>query len=219
MKYRTIYADPPWPEYGAGKIKRGADRHYPLMKIPEIIALGSLVKEWIHPDGCHLYLWTTNNYLPDAIKVMERWGFKYITIITWFKDGRIGMGQYFRGVTEHCLFGRNGVLPYKSVGGKRCQGLTGFHAEKTYHSRKPDEMREMIELVSHGPFIEMFSRPPHPLGWDVWGNEVNTDDSDHDKDFPSDGKNTGKSGEPTLKIMPKINPTDGESQLDLGVFT
>jgi len=36
-KYRTIYADPPWPEYGSGKIKRGADRHYPLMSIKAIV--------------------------------------------------------------------------------------------------------------------------------------------------------------------------------------
>ena len=35
-KYKTIYADPPWNEQGAGKIKRGADRHYPLMKTEDI---------------------------------------------------------------------------------------------------------------------------------------------------------------------------------------
>ena len=38
-KYKTIYADPPWPEQGGGKIKRGADRHYPLMPVKEIIEL------------------------------------------------------------------------------------------------------------------------------------------------------------------------------------
>lgn len=26
--YRTVYLDPPWPERGGGKSKRGADRHY-----------------------------------------------------------------------------------------------------------------------------------------------------------------------------------------------
>lgn len=38
-KYKTIYADPPWPEQGGGKIKRGADRHYPLMPVKENYSL------------------------------------------------------------------------------------------------------------------------------------------------------------------------------------
>lgn len=38
-EYVTLMADPPWNEAGAGKIKRGADRHYPLMKTREICAL------------------------------------------------------------------------------------------------------------------------------------------------------------------------------------
>ena len=37
--YRTLYADPPWPERGGGKIKRGADRHYALMPVAEILAM------------------------------------------------------------------------------------------------------------------------------------------------------------------------------------
>lgn len=100
-KYKTIYADPPWHESGGGKIKRGADRHYPLMKTTEIESLP--VNGLIHPDGCHLYLWATNNHLQDAFKVINAWGFEYITTITWMKD-RPGLGQYFRGITEHCLF-------------------------------------------------------------------------------------------------------------------
>lgn len=32
-KYKTIYMDPPWAEQGGGKIKRGADRHYPRQRL------------------------------------------------------------------------------------------------------------------------------------------------------------------------------------------
>ena len=103
MKYKTIYADPPWMEHGGGKIKRGADRHYPLMKTKDILALP--VHELIDPEGCHLYLWTTNNFLPDALEVVKAWGFEYVTLITWMKD-RQGLGQYYRGLTEHCIFAR-----------------------------------------------------------------------------------------------------------------
>ena len=167
MKYKTIYADPPWMESGGGRLKRGADRHYPLMKTKDIAALP--VQD-IADDDCHLYLWATNNHLQDAFAVMDAWGFKYKTMITWMKD-RKGLGQYFRGITEHCLFGVRGNLPYKVQGGKRCQGVTGFYAPRMEHSRKPEAMREMIEPVSYAPRIELFARR-YVDGWDCWGNEV-----------------------------------------------
>lgn len=176
VKYHTIYADPPWMERGGGKIKRGADRHYPLMDTEEIMALD--VKS-IAADDCWLYLWVTNNFLQDGLDVMKAWGFKFKTVIAWVKvkDGKlqIGLGQYFRGASELCLFGTKGHLPYKTdENGKRMQGVTAILAERTRHSKKPPEMRAMIERVSYGPFVELFAREPHP-GWDVWGNEVESE--------------------------------------------
>ena len=169
-RYRTIYIDPPWPERGGGKIKRGADRHYELMPLKEITSLP--VASLASTDGCHIYLWVTNNYLQAGLECLRAWGFEYITTITWLKD-RQGLGQYYRGMTEHCLFGvTKKRLPYKlTEKGKRCQGVTGFYEPKTIHSRKPDTMRKMIETVSCAPRIELFAREHHP-GWDVWGKEV-----------------------------------------------
>lgn len=169
MKYRTIYADPPWMESGGGGL--GANAHYPLMKTKEIISLAPMVQE-LAEENAHLYLWTTNNFLPDALEVMKAWGFRYITTITWMKN-RMGLGQYFRGLTEHCLFGIRGKLPYKVIDGKRQQGKTGFFEKKREHSRKPVQMREMIEKVSYPPFIELFARERFD-GWDAWGNEICT---------------------------------------------
>nr|DAS77840.1 MAG TPA: N6 adenosine methyltransferase subunit [Caudoviricetes sp.] len=168
MKYKTIYADPPWMESGGGRIKRGADRHYSLMKTKDICEL-QIIKD-IVDDNAHLYLWVTNNFLKDGLQVMEAWGFRYVTMITWMKD-KGGLGQYFRGKTEHCLFGVRGNLPYKIVDGKRQQGVTGFFAPRTEHSKKPNDMREMIEIVSYAPRIELFARERFD-GWDCWGNEV-----------------------------------------------
>ena len=167
MRYKTIYADPPWWEVGGGKIKRGADKHYLLMKTTEICKLPVVD---LADENCHLYLWATNNHLPDAFKVIDAWGFRYITCITWNKD-RIGLGQYFRGNTEHCLFAVKGNLPYKILNGKRAQGVTGFYEPKREHSRKPEKMRQMIELVSYPPRIELFAREVFD-GWDYWGNEI-----------------------------------------------
>ena len=157
-------------EVGGGKIKRGADAHYPLMKTKEIIAIP--IQDFVE-ENAHLYLWTTNNFLPDALKVMESWGFKYKTMITWVKD-RFGLGQYFRGITEHCLFGVRGNLPYKTLDGKRQQGVTVINAPRREHSQKPDEMYEMIEKVSYAPYLELFARNKRD-NWDIWGNELQND--------------------------------------------
>ena len=169
--YRTIYADPPWGESGGGKICRGAQRHYPLMRTPDIAALpvGELAAA-----KAHLYLWVTNNFLKDGLYVAERWGFRYVTLITWKKQ-RVGLGQYFRGMTEHCIFAVRGNLPYRSrPDGKRAQGTTCIEADRTEHSVKPEAVRQMIELVSYEPRLELFARGKHP-GWDACGNEVLSD--------------------------------------------
>ena len=80
--YCTIVADPPWPEQGGGKIRRGADRHYPLMTVREIEHLEFKIMPLRSEEGCHLYLWVTNNYLPAGLEVMKAWGFVYKTVIT-----------------------------------------------------------------------------------------------------------------------------------------
>lgn len=198
--YQTLMADPPWLERGAGQIKRGADRHYPLMATKDICALP--VSDWMATNA-HGYVWVTNNFLEDGLLVLRAWGFRYVTKIDWFKGDlaeewidavttdtqiddssrakllaeadaalQVGLGQYFRGCTESCLFGVRGQVPYRyRSDGKRAQGRTGFHAPRGEHSAKPEKMRQMVELVSHGPYLEMFARRPAP-GWDLWGNQA-----------------------------------------------
>ncbi len=173
QKFHTIYADPPWFESGGGVICRGAQKHYSLLKTPQIIEIMSDVLANIVEDNAHLYLWTTNTYLPEGLKVIEALGFRYLTCITWIKN-QIGLGQYFRGLTEHCLFAVKGKQPYKYLeNGKRAQGVTGFYSSKTGHSVKPKEIYDMIEKVSYPPYLELFARNTR-LGWDSWGNEVET---------------------------------------------
>ena len=123
-------------------------------------------------------------------------GFKYKTVIAWVKvkDGKlqIGLGQYFRGASELCLFGAKGHLPYKNdENGKRMQGVTAILAGRTKHSKKPPEMRAMIERVSYGPYVELFAREPHS-GWDVWGNEVESEISLHYKGQRKGGDTYGR---------------------------
>jgi N6-adenosine-specific RNA methylase IME4 len=165
LSYRTILMDPPWFERGGGKIQRGADRHYPLLKTPEILVVILQSGVWRPaPDGCHLYCWVTNNFLKDGIWLVEALGFRYITLLTWAKD-RIGLGQYFRGQTEQLIFGVKGRLPAQVK-----TESTFIEARRGRHSAKPEESYEKIERVSPGPRLEMFARTQRP-GWDTWGNE------------------------------------------------
>ena len=161
-KYKTIYADPPWLESGGGKIKRGADKHYPLMKTKDICALD--VKS-IADDNCWLFMWVTNNFLKDGLDVMESWGFRYVTNFVWVKD-RFGIGYYFRGQHELCLFGVKGNLkPIKR------NVSSVLWAERRKHSQKPELARDKINEMSHDPKIELFARERFD-GWDCWGNEI-----------------------------------------------
>ena len=99
-----------------------------------------------------------------------------------FKLENAGLGQYYRGMTEHCLFAVRGSLGYQVLeDGKRAQGTTGIYepenlpsmieAPRQRHSVKPERMRGYIERVSPGPYLELFARKASP-GWDVWGNEA-----------------------------------------------
>lgn len=175
-QYRTIVADPPYPEYGGG-IKggrRGANRHYPLMSVKEILGMADFVKSLRDPEGCHLWLWVTNTHLQDGLDVMKAWGFNYKNKVTWKKD-RFGLGQYLRGMSEDCLFGVYGALPYKTIEidgrTKRAQGVTVIEAPRTEHSTKPDALMEMAELVSYPPRIELFARRTKD-GWDAIGSAL-----------------------------------------------
>lgn len=168
VKFSTITADPPWNERGGGKCKRGADRHYPLLSTPEIVRVMLQAPCWRPAENAHLYLWYTNNYLPDALHVMQALGFRYVTQRTWAKD-RIGLGQYWRGQTEHVLFGVRGRLPaaVRTESTLIGKGIV----PRTKHSAKPSEFYDEVERVSPGPYLEIFSRTPRD-GWSIWGNEV-----------------------------------------------
>jgi site-specific DNA-methyltransferase (adenine-specific) len=106
--------------------------------------------------------------LPEAFQVMQAWGFKYKTMLTWNKTGRHGLGYWWRGQTEHLLFGVKG-----KVKAFRMQEKNFIEHKVGRHSEKPAVFRELIERATvHMPDkLEMFARI-ESLGWDVFGNEV-----------------------------------------------
>jgi N6-adenosine-specific RNA methylase IME4 len=167
MSYKTYLMDPPWWERGSGKIKRGADRHYDLMKTEDILTTLMSFDVFEKTGSAHLYLWVTNNFLKDGLWLMGMLGFDYKNIITWAKT-KSGLGQYRGGQTEHMLFGTRGqaMMPKKKLAATTLLGRGLIPA--TGHSRKPEQQYAEIELVSPGPYLELFATRPRP-GWDSWG--------------------------------------------------
>lgn len=169
--YQCVLADPPWAERGGGKVKRGADRHYPLLSESKIIEAMLMSKVWNSVGvNAHLWMWVTNNHLESGLFVMRSLGFKYKTNAVWAKD-KIGLGYYMRGQHELCLFGVRGKLPPKGEA-KKISTLVGkSQLPRTKHSLKPDCFYDHVMSVSQGPYLEMFARH-RQIGWDAWGNEI-----------------------------------------------
>ncbi len=172
--WSTLLADPPWRFVNrTGKVApehRRLDR-YDTMTVKDICALP--VAEVV-ADRAHLYLWVPNALLPEGLQVMESWGFRYVSNLIWAKrrkdggpDGR-GVGFYFRNVTEPILFGVRGSMRTLPPGRRQ---VNIIESRKREHSRKPDEMYELIQSCSPGPYLELFARYPRP-GWAAWGDEA-----------------------------------------------
>ncbi|MBI2844608.1 MAG: S-adenosylmethionine-binding protein [Armatimonadetes bacterium] len=172
--FGTILADPPWQfSNRTGKMapEHRRLRRYPTMTLEEIMELP--VARVAKPQS-HLYLWVPNALLREGLEVMNRWGFTYKTNIVWYKirqdggpDGR-GVGFYFRNVTELVLFGTRGSVRTLQPGRRQVNIVC---SRKREHSRKPDELYNIIEACSPGPYLELFARHAHS-GWSQWGNEI-----------------------------------------------
>lgn len=166
--YQTILADPPWSQSLMGQRKRKRDPHiakslpYPTMTVDQIASLR--VGELAAP-GCHLWLWTTNQFLRQGFDVMRAWGFTYLAPIVWVKPS--GCGNYFVHRTQTLLFGYKQQCRFN---GARYQPNVVF-AGIGNHSSKPLAIYDLIEKVSPSPRLELFARKQR-IGWDVWGNEV-----------------------------------------------
>lgn len=168
----TILADPPWQFTNrTGKVAPEHRRlsRYETLTLDEIMAIP--VAEAC-ADQAHLYLWVPNALLREGLEVMEAWGFQYKTNLVWHKirkdgepDGR-GVGFYFRNTTELVLFGVKGSLRTGPAGRSQVNILK---TRKREHSRKPDEMYEIIEACSPGPYLELFARGRFTDRWNVWG--------------------------------------------------
>lgn len=189
MKYRCILADPPWAKRDDGataapkrfkpgerttSVNRGWEHkrkiaigtHYEVMSEAAITALP--VSD-LAAESAHLWLWSLNSTMEQAYRVVRAWGFIPMGVVTWKKNS-YGMGFYFRLNTEQLLFAVRGKreLPEVPWMGSCIESGRGRHSEK------PGISYDLIEQVSPAPRLELFARSRR-LGWDSWGDEVDSD--------------------------------------------
>lgn len=182
MKYRTIVADPPWPEtprpgwswregQPSGETR---DLPYTTMTVEAIadLPVRSLTQgdKW-HVDGAkdgsHLYLWTTTKFLEEAHVIARSWGFSVSAVLVWCKAKRgFNVGGTWPSNVEFVLYGRRGSPPATGRADSRW-----FEWPRGEHSAKPEAFYDLVEQLSPGPYLELFARRQR-LGWDTWGNEA-----------------------------------------------
>jgi N6-adenosine-specific RNA methylase IME4 len=112
----------------------------------------------------------TNNFLEDGLKVLKALGFKYITNISWIKP-TFGLGYYFRGQHEICLFGTKGRGAAIKTDDRAISSV--IKAPKRKHSQKPEAFYNLVEKRSVGGYLYMFSRSKDRHGWTMKGDQLN----------------------------------------------
>jgi N6-adenosine-specific RNA methylase IME4/ParB-like chromosome segregation protein Spo0J len=165
-KYGTIVIDPPWDMEKIERDVRPAQVafEYPTMTEAELAAfsVGELAD-----DAAHLFCWTTQKYLPSALRLVDAWGFRYVLTMVWHKPGGfqpIGLPQYN---CEFVVYARKGAPTFCDTKAFPC----AFQAPRREHSRKPDEFYDVIRRVTDGHRIDVFSREKRD-GFAQFGNEA-----------------------------------------------
>jgi N6-adenosine-specific RNA methylase IME4 len=184
-RYRTIVSDPPWayPEGFArstptGKslnVKRdewAENNAFQRKELPysplAVTDIAALPVASLSEADCRLFLWTTNKWLPDALKIVDHWGFSYRQMLVWHKaEG----GPFITSVAPN-------TAEFVLVAVKGNPERTGSFPSQVFkfpavreHSTKPEAFLDIVESLSPGPRLEMFARR-NRLGWDTWGNEA-----------------------------------------------
>ena len=164
--YRCIVIDPSWPVEKIEREERpdqGKHLDYPVMSLEQI---GDLPIPDLAYDGCHVYLWTTLKFLPNALEIFGVWGVKYQCPLIWHKKGGITPFSWQYNA-EIALFGRIGSLDLLQNGIKLC-----FTGKRNRHSEKPDEFYDIVRRASPEPRLNMYARKERK-GFEAWGSEVN----------------------------------------------
>lgn len=172
--YKIIYADPPWAYRNMENIQATTNSHYSTMNNKDICNLNV---DLIADKNSILFLWATFPKIQEALDVLKAWGFEYKTVgFTWIKKNKngsnfFGVGWYTKSNAEVCLIGVKGKAP------KISNSISSIvETVRERHSKKPECVKDLIvKFCGDIPRIELFARGIPTNGWDVWGNEVESD--------------------------------------------
>jgi N6-adenosine-specific RNA methylase IME4 len=170
----AILADPPWrwrawSQKGEG---RSAVNHYDVL---DLEALKALPVESVAAKDCALFLWAIDSMLPEALELVDAWGFVFKTVaFNWVKTTLagdrfpFGCGYWTRANPEQCLLAARGKP--QRLARDVPQLIVAPRGRE--HSRKPLEAYDRIERLVAGPYCELFARGPTRPGWTPWGDEA-----------------------------------------------
>lgn len=158
--YSCIVIDPPWG-YGTEYDPNGrrAANPYPEMTLEQIKNIKLPVT-----NDCVLWLWTTHKFMRHSFDIIDTWGFRDVSILTWKKD-RIGLGSWLRSQSEFCIMCVKGS-PVVNLSNQS----TVIEGKLREHSRKPDAFYSMVDSLCVGTKLDYFSREQRN-GWDTFGND------------------------------------------------
>ena len=161
--FALLYADPPW-QLGNPDGINAPENHYPTLPLSEI--------KQLQPSACEnavLFLWAVNCLLPQALEVINAWGFTYKTNLVWVKPA-IGLGVWTRNRHELLLFATRGQI---GVPEPTQRPDSVIEANRRRHSQKPAAVYELIEQAyPQLSKLELFARGTPRPGWQAWGNET-----------------------------------------------
>jgi DNA (cytosine-5)-methyltransferase 1 len=176
--FNVIYADPPW-KYGSKGVRSGqyGELDYNQMTTKDIAALPVID---IAGGNCALFMWVTGSFIPDALKVGEAWGFKFVRVDkVWAKKKASGKphaacGPWGMSDAEFIILFVRGQMCSKQIG-KRNQYVITEEAYPGIHSGKPAIFRDMITKRFPQEFkrIELFARE-RVEGWEAFGDQLNS---------------------------------------------
>ncbi len=162
--FDVVVIDPPWPMEKIERDERPnqTEFDYPTMSEGELAALD------LHcADDCHVWLWSTQKFLPMAFRLLGAWGLKYVCTFVWHKPGGfqpIGLPQYNCEFALYARMGTPSFLDTKAF-------PTCFKAQRGAHSEKPEGFYDVVRRVTAGRRLDMFNRRKIK-GFTGWGKEA-----------------------------------------------
>lgn len=170
--FELVYADPPW-QLGHPDSPNAPENHYPTLTLDQLKSINIPAAK-----DALLYLWAVNCLLPQALELMEAWGFIYKTNLAWVKPS-IGLGYWTRNRHELLLLGRKGSHP---VPDPEDRPDSIIEAPRGGHSQKPELAYQLIERAHpDATKLELFARGTPRPGWTSWGNQAEPNDAEEER--------------------------------------